>query len=73
MYTMYRDFVEIARVLEGTGDGFMWSKVMEETGEPGQNHRPWMGDQYFVTCLDPDLNPACSGDKRVCYLLGYLM
>ena len=24
----------------------MWSNVVEETGEPGENHRTWTGDHY---------------------------
>ena len=43
----------------------MWSNVVEETGEPGENHRTWTGDHYPATCLDPDSNPDRSGDKRV--------
>ena len=43
----------------------MWSNVVEETGEPGENHRTWTGDHYPATCLDPDSNPDRRGDKRV--------
>ena len=49
----------------------MWSSVVEETGEPGENHRTWMGNHYPATCLDPDLNPDCIGDKQVHYPLCY--
>ena len=35
----------------------MWSNVVEETGEPGENHQTWTGDHYPATCLDPDSNP----------------
>ena len=42
----------------------MWSNVVEETGEPGENHRTWTGDHYPATCLDPDSNPDRRGDKR---------
>ena len=49
----------------------MWSNVVEETGEPGENHRTWTGDHYPATCLDPDSNPDRSGDKRVRYPLRY--
>ena len=28
----------------------LWSYVVEETGEPGENHRPWTGDHHPVTC-----------------------
>ena len=49
----------------------MWSNVVEETGEPRENHRTWMGDHYPATCLDPDSNPDRSGDKRVRYPLRY--
>ena len=41
----------------------MWSNVVEETGEPGENHRTWTGDHYPATCLDPDSNPDRRGDK----------
>ena len=59
------------RVLEGADVGVMWSNVVEETGEPGENHRTWTGDHYPATCLDPDSNPDRSGDKRVRYPLRY--
>ena len=49
----------------------MWSNVVEETGEPGENHRTWTGDHYPATCLDPDSNPDRRGDKRVRYPLRY--
>ena len=49
----------------------MWSNVVEETGEPGENHRAWTGDHYPATCLDPDSNPDRRGDKRVHYPLRY--
>ena len=49
----------------------MWSNVVEETGEPGENHRTWTGDHYPATCLDPDSNPDRHGDKRVRYPLRY--
>ena len=49
----------------------MWSNVVEETGEPGENHRTWTGDHYPATCLDPASNPDRSGDKRVRYPLHY--
>ena len=42
----------------------MWSNVVEETGEPGENHRTWTGDHYPATCLDPDSDPDRCGDKR---------
>ena len=28
------------RVLEGADVGILWSYMVEETGEPGENHRP---------------------------------
>ena len=31
------------RVLEGADVGVLWSYMVEETGEPGENHRPWTG------------------------------
>ena len=34
------------RVLEDADVGVLWSYVVEETGEPGENHRPWTGDHY---------------------------
>ena len=49
----------------------MWSNVVEETGEPGENHRTWTGDHYPAICLDPDSNPDRRGDKRVRYPLRY--
>ena len=49
----------------------MWSNVVEETGEPGENHRTWTGDHYPATRLDPDSNPDRRGDKRVRYPLCY--
>ena len=49
----------------------MWSNVVEETGQPGENHRTWTDDHYPATCLDPDSNPDRSGDKRVRYPLRY--
>ena len=49
----------------------MWSNVVKETGEPGENHRTWTGDHYPATCRDPDSNPDHSGDKRVRYPLCY--
>ena len=49
----------------------MWSNVVEETGEPGENHRTWTGDHYPATCLDPDSNPDRRADKRVRYPLRY--
>ena len=49
----------------------MWSNVVEETGEPGENHRTWTGDHYPATCLDTDSNPDRRGDKRVRYPLRY--
>ena len=39
--------------------------MVEETGESGENHRPWMGDHYPVTCFDSDLNPDRRYDKCV--------
>ena len=30
------------RVLEGADVGVLWSYLVEETGEPGVNHRPWL-------------------------------
>ena len=45
--------------------GNVWLYMVSENGEPVENHRPWMGDNYPVTCLDPDLNPGHKGDKRV--------
>ena len=30
----------------------MWSNVVEETGEPGENHRTWTGDHTLdLRCL----------------------
>ena len=46
----------------------MWSYVVEETGEPRENHQPWTGDHYLATCLYPSSGPGRSGDKRVFYL-----
>ena len=42
------------RVLEGTDVGVLWSNVVEETGVPGGNHRPWAGDHYPATCRRRD-------------------
>ena len=39
----------------------MWSNVVEETGEPGENHRTWTGDHYPATCLDPDIDYTGTG------------
>ena len=36
-------------ILEGADVGVLWSYVVEETGEPGENHRPWTGDHYPAT------------------------
>ena len=52
-------------VLEGTDVGVLWSYVMEETGEHGENHQPWTGDHYPATCRDRDLICGRSGDKPV--------
>ena len=35
------------RVLEGADVGVLWSSVVEETAEPGENHRPVM--QHVVS------------------------
>ena len=47
-------------VFEDKGVG----NVLEETGELGKSHRPWMGDHYTATCLGPDLNPNAEGKKK---------
>ena len=39
------------RVLEGADVGVLWSYVVEETGEPGENHQPWTGDHYPATMI----------------------
>ena len=31
-------------ILEGADVGVLWSYVVEETGEPGENHLPWTGE-----------------------------
>ena len=43
----------------------LWAYVVEETGEPEENYRPWTGDHYPATRLHPRSNPGGSGDKRV--------
>ena len=43
----------------------MWSYVVEKTGKPGENHRPWTTDRYPDKCLYPESNKGRSGDKRV--------
>ena len=53
------------RVLEGADVGVLWSYVVEETGEPGENHRPWMGEHYPATCRHRDSTPGRSVGKRV--------
>ena len=53
------------RVLEGADVGYLRSYVVEETGEPGENHRPWTGDHYPATCGHRDSIPGRSGGKRV--------
>ena len=47
----------------------MWLNIVEETGEHGEDHRPWIG--YPAICLDPDLSLDPRGDNRVCYPLCY--
>ena len=49
-------------VLEGIDVGVMWSDVVDETREPGEN---CMGDHCPATCLDSDSKP----DRRVRYPL----
>ena len=75
LYLFYFNYTESSltylRVLQGADVGVMWSNVVEETGEPGENHRTWTGDHYPATCLDPDSNPDRRGDKRVRYPLRY--
>ena len=48
-------------VLEGIDVGMIWSNMVEESGEPGENHRPWMDEHFCATCLDPDSNPGSRG------------
>ena len=60
------------RVLGGADVGVMWSNVVEETGEPGENHRVWTGDHYSATCLDTDSNPEASALSTTLYRLPYL-
>ena len=43
----------------------MWSIMVEETGEPGENHQPWMGDHHPATCRSQEL--GCKGDKLESY------
>ena len=33
----------------------MWSNVVEETGDPVENHRTWMDAKNPVTCPDKDI------------------
>ena len=42
------------RALEGAGVCVLWSYMVEETGEAGENHRPWADDHYPVTCRHRD-------------------
>ena len=37
-------------VLVNADIGVSWSCMAEETGVPLENHRPWMGDHYPITC-----------------------
>ena len=53
------------RVLEGSDVGVLWLYVVEETVEPVENHRPWAGDNYPVTCRHRDSISSRSGGKRV--------
>ena len=56
------------RVLEGVNVGILWSYVVEETGVPGGNHRPWAGDHYqdagnryrAATVASKNVTPALS-------------
>ena len=41
----------------------MCTYLVEETGEPGVNHQPWMVDHYIVTCLYPGLNLGRRSDE----------
>ena len=43
----------------------LWSYVVEETREPGENNRPWLGDHYPAIWLYPGSNYGCSGDKQL--------
>ena len=45
----------------------MWSYVVGETREPGENHRPLTGDHNPATCPYPGSNPGRSDGKRVFY------
>ena len=51
--------------IEGVDVGVLWSYMMEETEEPGENHQPWMGDHYPATCGHWDLIPDRSSGKQV--------
>ena len=51
--------------------GVKCSNMVEETGEPGENHPAWTGDHYPTICPGSDLNPDRRGDKQVRYPLRY--
>ena len=46
---------------------FLCSIVVEETGEPGENYRPWIDDHCLSTCRRRESNSGRSGDKRETY------
>ena len=60
-------------VLEGRNVGIMWSKVVEETREHGENYQTWTGDRYPATCIDLNSNPDHSDNshKKQCYPMCY--
>lgn len=42
--------------LEGT-NGFLWSFVLEEIREPGENHWPWVSNHYPAHMMTPGIKP----------------
>ena len=60
----------IERVLEGTEVGAQWFYVMEETGVPGRNHRPWAEHYHPAKYRCWKTNPDRRGNKRGFYTCG---
>ena len=57
--------ITFRRVLNCADVGVLWSYVVEVTGDPGENHRPWTGDHYPVTCRHRDSISGRSVGRRV--------
>ena len=61
---LHRKLIELINLFSKAWIWCLWSYVVKETGVPGGNDVPWMGDHYLATCQHREWILGHSADKQ---------